>query len=133
MATVDYLAEAGIRYICDWAVDDQPCDIATAHGTMVAMPYSLEINDVAAMAVQYQSPEEFLRRMRDTFDRLYEEGAEQPRVMGIAVHPYLCGVAHRIKYFEQGLDYIRGHKDVLFWNGEQLLDWHVGKSAVATR
>jgi hypothetical protein len=122
------LAEAGIRYICDWPVDDQPCDLTTAHGTMVAMPYSLEINDVVALAVQHQSPEEFLRRMRDTFDRLYEEGTEQPRVMGIAVHPYLCGSPHRIKYFEQGLDYIRGHKDVLFWIGEQLLDWHVGKA-----
>jgi peptidoglycan/xylan/chitin deacetylase (PgdA/CDA1 family) len=131
MATVDYLAEAGIRYICDWPIDDQPCDITTTHGTIVAMPYSVEINDVAAMAVQYQSPEEFLRRMRDTFDRYYQEGAEQPRVMAIAVHPYLSGAPHRIKYLEQGLDYIRGHKDVLFWTGEQLLDWHVGQSAPA--
>ena len=91
MATVDYLAEAGIRYICDWPVDDQPCDFATAHGTMVAMPYPMEMNDVVTIAVQHQSPEEFLRRMRDTFDRLYEEGAEQPRVMAIAIHPYLSG------------------------------------------
>lgn len=129
MATVDYLAEAGIRYICDWPVDDQPCDFATTHGTMVAMPYPMEVNDVVTIAVQHQSPEEFLRRMRDTFDRLYAEGTEQARVMGIAIHPYLSGVPHRIKYLEQGLDHIRGHKDVLFWKGEQLLDWHTGQSA----
>jgi hypothetical protein len=71
--------------------------------------------------------------MRDTFDRLYAEGAEQPRVMGIAIHPYLSGVPHRIKYLEQGLDYIRGHKDVLFWTGEELLEWHGGNAAAAAR
>ena len=102
---------------------------ATTHGTMVAMPYPMEVNDVVTIAVQHQSPEEFLRRMRDTFDRLYAEGAEQARVMGIAIHPYLSGVPHRIKYLEQGLNHICGHKDVLFWKGEQLLDWHTGHSA----
>jgi hypothetical protein len=53
--------------------------------------------------------------------------------MGIAVHPYLSGVPHRIKYLEQGLDYIRGHKDVLFWTGEQLLDWHTGTATAAAK
>jgi peptidoglycan/xylan/chitin deacetylase (PgdA/CDA1 family) len=129
--TVDHLTAAGIRYIADWCLDDQPCDIATANGPLVAMPYSLEINDVAMMAVQHQRSDVFLERVRDTFDRLYEEGAEQPRVMAIAAHAYLSGVPHRIKYFEQALDYIRGHKDVLFWTGEQILDWHVSQTAVA--
>ena len=62
--------------------------------------------------------------MRDSFDRLYAEGGEQPRVMAVAIHPFLSGVPHRINYLEQALDYVRGHKDVLFWTGEQILDWH---------
>jgi hypothetical protein len=95
------------------------------------MPYPIEVNDVVLMAVQHQRSEVLLERMRDTFDRLYAEGAEQPRVMGIALHPYLSGVPHRIKYLEQGLDYIRGHKDVLFWTGEQLLEWHTASAAAA--
>ncbi len=133
MSTVDYLAAAGIRYICDWAVDDQPCDIATTHGPLVAMPYPIEVNDVVLMAVQHQRSEVLLERMRDTFDRLYAEGAEQPRVMAVSVHPYLSGVPHRIKYLEQGLDYIRGHQDVLFWTGEQLLEWHTASAAAAAK
>jgi allantoinase len=131
--TADHLTAAGIRYITDWCVDDQPCDIATANGPLVAMPYSLEINDVAMMAVQHQRSDALLERVRDTFDRLYAEGADQPRVMAIAVHAYLSGVPHRIKYYEQSLDYIRGHKDVLFWTGEQILDWHVAQQAAAAR
>jgi len=71
--------------------------------------------------------------VRDSFDRLHVEGAEQPRVMGIAIHPFLSGVPHRIKYLEQALDYIRGHEDVLFWTGEQLLEWHQTQTAAAAR
>jgi peptidoglycan/xylan/chitin deacetylase (PgdA/CDA1 family) len=125
--TADHLAAAGIRYIADWAVDDQPFDIATAHGPLVVMPYPVELNDVTMMAVQHHSSAVFLERVRDSFDRLYAEGAEQPRVMAISVHAYLSGVPHRIKYLEQSLDYIRSHKDVLFWTGEQILDWHLAQ------
>jgi allantoinase len=127
--TPDHLTAAGIRYIGDWALDDQPCDIATANGPLVAMPYPLELNDVPMMAVQHHRSDVFLEKVRDSFDRLYAEGAKQPRVMGIAIHPFLSGVPHRIKYLEKALDYVRGHKGVLFWTGEQLLDWHQGKTA----
>lgn len=122
--TPDHLTAAGIRYIGDWALDDQPCDIATANGPLVAMPYPLELNDVPMMAVQHHRSDVFLEKVRDSFDRLYAEGAKQPRVMGIAIHPFLSGVPHRIKYLEKALDYVRDHKGVLFWTGEQLLEWH---------
>ncbi len=122
--TPDHLTAAGIRYIGDWALDDQPCDISTANGPLVAMPYPLELNDVPMMAVQHHRSDVFLEKVRDSFDRLYAEGAKQPRVMGIAIHPFLSGVPHRIKYLEKALDYVRGHKGVLFWTGEQLLEWH---------
>jgi peptidoglycan/xylan/chitin deacetylase (PgdA/CDA1 family) len=122
--TPDHLTGAGIRYIGDWALDDQPCDIATAHGPLVAMPYPLELNDVPMMAVQHHRSDVFLEKVRDSFDRLYAEGADQPRVMGIAIHPFLSGVPHRIKYLEQALDYIKGNDAVLFCTGEELLEWH---------
>jgi peptidoglycan/xylan/chitin deacetylase (PgdA/CDA1 family) len=129
LETADNLAAAGIRYIADWPIDDLPCDIATANGPLVTLPYPVEINDVAMIAVQYHRSEVFLERVRDTFDRLYAEGAQQPRVMGISVHPYLSGVPHRIKYYEQALDYVLGHEGVLVWTGDQILDWHLSQKA----
>ena len=65
--------------------------------------------------------------------RSYVEGAEQPRVMGIAIHSFLSGVPHRIKYLEQALDYIRGHEGMLFWTGEQLLEWHRAQTTAAAK
>jgi peptidoglycan/xylan/chitin deacetylase (PgdA/CDA1 family) len=123
--TIDLLAAEGIEYVADWVLDDQPVRIATAHGPIVSVPYTLEVNDVAMMAVQLHPAEEFLRRGRDQFDRLYEESARITRVMTISVHPYLSGVPHRIGYVEKLYAHIASRPGVLFWNGEQILDWYL--------
>ena len=44
--------------------------------------------------------------------------------MAIAVHPYLTGVPHRIKYYRRLIETISGFDDVLFWTGDQILDWY---------
>ncbi len=51
--TPDLLAEAGVRYIGDWVHDDEPTEIRTAHGPLVTLPYTVELNDIPTMAVQY--------------------------------------------------------------------------------
>ncbi len=122
--TVDHLAEAGIRYIGDWCLDDQPVHFETSKGRMVAVPYSLELNDVAAVAVAHHEGQVFKQRVIDTFDCLYQEGGDQPRVMCVSVHPFLSGVPHRIKYLEEALAYLARQPEVLFWTGEQILDWY---------
>ena len=76
--TPDYLAEAGIKYIADWLVDDEPVEVQTAHGKVLGMPYSLELNDIAMMMVQHHASPEFEMRCFDQFERLYEEGKTEP-------------------------------------------------------
>jgi peptidoglycan/xylan/chitin deacetylase (PgdA/CDA1 family) len=128
--TVDILAEEGIEYVADWVLDDQPCDIKTSTGTIVSLPYPVEMNDVAISAVAQHESSELLKRGIRQFDRLYREAAVIPRIMSISVHPYLSGVPHRIGYLEELLQYIDAHAGILFWTGEQILDWH--KSASRT-
>ena len=122
--TPDLLAEAGIRYIADWVIDDEPCEVKTAHGTVLAMPYTVELNDIPMMMVQHHAAEEFLKRSMDQFERLYEEGRTRPKVMAIAVHPYISGAPHRIKYFEAVFKELKKHDGVLFWTGEQIMNWY---------
>jgi len=45
--TIDYLAEAGIEYVADWVLDDQPVYIATAYGPVLSVPYTVEIRSRA--------------------------------------------------------------------------------------
>ncbi len=123
--TIDCLAEAGIEYVADWVLDDQPCRVKTAHGPVVSIPYTVEMNDIAMMALQHHPSEEWLRRGIDHFDRLWQEGETSARVMAISVHPYITGVPHRIAYLERLYEYIAQRPGVLLWKGEQILDWYL--------
>lgn len=122
--TLDLLAEAGIEYVADWVMDEQPLPLETAHGEIVSVPYTVEINDVVISAVQQQRSDEIFQRGRDQFDRLYIDGKTAPRVMAISIHPYLTGVPHRIKYLEMLYDHILGHDGVVMWTGAEILDWY---------
>jgi allantoinase len=122
--TIDWLAEAGIEYVADWVLDDQPCVIQTATRPVVSIPYTVEMNDIAMMVLQNHPSSEWLRRGIDHFDRLYAEGEKSARVMAISVHPYITGVPHRIAYIERLYEYIRQRPGVLMWTGEEILDWY---------
>src|SRR5262245_20135340 len=104
--TIDWLHEAGYEYVADWVLDDQPVEIKTSRGSIVSVPYTVEMNDIAMMALQHHPSEEWLRRGIDHFDRLYMEGEQSARIMAISVHPYITGVPHRIGYLEKLYEYI---------------------------
>jgi hypothetical protein len=46
------------------------------------------------------------------------------RVMALVVHPYIMGAPHRLKYFRKVLETITATEGVIFWTGEQILDWY---------
>jgi allantoinase len=127
--TLDYLSEAGIEYVCDWCLDDQPVTLRATPKPIISVPYSIEINDVVITAVQGHGSDVIFRRGVDHFDRLYQEGADQPRVMAISIHPYLTGVPHRIKYLEKLYDYILGHEAVMMATGAEILDWYLDQTS----
>ncbi|MCL4186892.1 MAG: polysaccharide deacetylase family protein [Rhodobacteraceae bacterium] len=129
--TLDFLREAGIEYVCDWVLDDLPVRLRTRAGDIVSVPYPVEVNDVVMSALQHQPSDEIFRRGRAQFDRLYREGATIPRIMPVSIHPYLTGVPHRIGHLEALYDHIRGHDDVVFMTGAEILDWYLGQGEAA--
>ena len=131
--TPEQLAAAGIRYIADWVIDDEPCTIHTARGELVTMPYTMELNDIAMMVVQHHRAKEFETRCLDHFDCLYREGKERAKVMAIAMHPYISGVPHRFKYVESVFRRIAKQQGVLFWHGARILDWYLKARGRAVR
>ncbi len=122
--TLDLLAEEGLEYVADWCNDDQPYEIPTKTRPLISVPYSLEINDIPMFVIQHHPAEELFRRSRDQFDTYYAEGQQSARIMAIAVHPYLTGVPHRVKYLDMLLDYLRQRPGVLFWTGSEIVDWY---------
>jgi len=129
--TPEHLAAAGIKYIGDWVHDEEPTEINTANGPLVTLPYSVECNDIPVMLVQHHEASYWTQKCSDSFDRLYQEGAERPRIMAIAIHPYVSGQPFRIKYHEAVYDYMAKFPGVLHWNGEQILEWYQSARAKA--
>ena len=54
--TPDILAEEGIEYIADWCNDDQPYPMIVKSGSLVALPYTVELNDIPVYLVQHNRP-----------------------------------------------------------------------------
>jgi allantoinase len=126
--TPDLLVENGYDYVADWVLDDQPVVLKTRTKPIVNIPYTQECNDVAMMLIQHHPAAEYHQRAIDQFEQLHHDAAGSARVMALVVHPYIMGAPHRLKYFRRVLEHLRGHKDVLFWTGEQILDWYLAES-----
>jgi peptidoglycan/xylan/chitin deacetylase (PgdA/CDA1 family) len=119
--TVDLLAAEGCEYVSDWVNDDQPYMMNLEGGrSLVAMPYSHEINDKPVFERKHRTAGEFQEMICRQFDVLYREGANSGRVMAIAIHPYLTGVPHRIDAFDAALEYICRHDRVWKATGREI-------------
>lgn len=117
--TLELLREHDVEYVADWCNDDLPY---TMDNGLYAIPYSLELNDMPLFNNASISIVDFERRIRDTFDTLYAEGESNARAMCIALHPFLIGAAHRIKYLDNALAYIGSHDKVWFATGSEIID-----------
>jgi len=110
-------------------LDDQPVWLKTRTKPIVNLPYTQECNDVAMMLIQHHKASEYYDRAIDQFEQLYADSAASARIMALVVHPYMMGAPHRLKYFRNALTRIREYRDVLFWTGEEILDWYLGQRA----
>ncbi|MGE3248289.1 MAG: polysaccharide deacetylase family protein [Beijerinckiaceae bacterium] len=117
--TLDNLKAAGCSYVADWVNDDLP--YAMNNG-LYSIPYSIELNDMPLFNTPSIANDEFLKRICDAFDVLYEEGARGGRVMGLALHPFLIGAPSRIKVLDKALAYMRSHDKVWFARGAEIID-----------
>jgi allantoinase len=104
------LAEEGFTYHMDDYSDDAPFweTVPTAVGPkpMVIMPYALDSNDMKFWTDPALSTEQWLKYAVDTFEWLYEEGAEQPRMMSIGLHLRIIGRPGRIGALREFLRHV---------------------------
>lgn len=132
LETPDLLSEAGVEYIGDWVLDDEPVTLKTRHRPLVALPYNFEIHDIVMMALQHHPSDMMYRRAMDYFQCLYAESAERPKIMSIACHPYLSGSPHRTRYVSQAFEEILSHRGVVAWDGAKILDWYLNQTGTAS-
>lgn len=132
-ATLDILEANGIRYCCDWVLDDLPVWMKTAKGSMIGVPYSLEVNDSVIYAVEKHASREMHDRLVATLETYEPELVRGPRIVTLGLHPHLIAVPHRFGWFERMLDMLQARDDAVFMTGTQIADWFVGASSAAER
>lgn len=111
--TPDLLAKHGITYGLDWANDDLPYDMRTAHGPLLSVPLAYETDDRVVADEYFQSEAEWAQQVKDRFDVLYRESASHGgRVMSIPLHSWVTGMPYRIKFLDQVLDHILSHDGI---------------------
>ena len=93
-------------------------------GSLITIPYQMDINDAMVWRHHIEA-DDFARMIIDHFDTLWREGAEQGRVVCVALHPFIMGQPHRIRALERALSHIAGHDDVWLATGQQIADHYL--------
>jgi peptidoglycan/xylan/chitin deacetylase (PgdA/CDA1 family) len=110
--TPDLLAETGYAYTLNWCHDDQPVRLRTRGGQgLWAVPYPQELNDIPMIVARQLDAKDFAQMIVDQFDEMLAQSAQQPLVMGIALHPYLVGQPYRLRHLRRALQHICAHRD----------------------
>jgi peptidoglycan/xylan/chitin deacetylase (PgdA/CDA1 family) len=122
--TPQLLAQAGVRYVCDWVNDEQPYAMTTPQGELFALPILLELDDVHALWERRLSVTRYGQLLQDSFDRLYVDGARTGRVLVLHLHPWLMGQPFRIGYLDQALGAMRRRQGVWAAHGTAIIDWY---------
>jgi len=105
--------EGGFLYDADDYSDELPFWDYQHGKPQLVIPYTLDANDMRFVNAQgFNTGAQFLQYLKDSFDVLYAEGAESPRMMSVGLHCRISGRPGRFAALEQFLRYVRSHDDV---------------------
>jgi peptidoglycan/xylan/chitin deacetylase (PgdA/CDA1 family) len=136
--TLRILADEGFVWDGDFLNYDLPymLDIKTRKGrkSMVEIPYTFSTDDypfvygtanrsVGGFPSFRNSYKDLYQILRDEFDMLYKESATTPKMFAFQNHPLCVGRAHRAKYFEMLLAYMKTFPDVWFAKCIDVANW----------
>ena len=118
------LAEAGIRYVCDWVNDEQPYPLKVPQGELYALPILLDLDDVMALWDRKVPIDRYEIMLREAFDTLHQDGEKSGRLLALHLHPWLIGQPFRIKYLDRALGYMVEHQEVWRASGWDIINWY---------
>ena len=113
--------EDSILYSSDTYNDDLPYWEVRGKKKQLMIPYTLDNNDMRFLTNQgFNSGEQFFNYLKDSFDTLYEEGKDKPKMMSIGLHCRIIGKPGRIQSLKKFLDYISSLDGVWICKREEI-------------
>jgi allantoinase len=108
----------GFEYDSDHYGDDLPfwTAVRKTDGSVVPqliVPYTLDANDMRFSLPQgFATGDDFFHYLRDSFDLLYAEGEQSPKMMSVGMHCRLLGRPGRMRGLQRFLDHVAQHDKV---------------------
>ena len=122
--TRDLLAEiGGFSYDSNSVNDDIPYYTKVKGQPWLVVPYSIEVNDARFWRGGLNSVGDFYEYMKDSFDCLYEEGRDNPKMMTVGLHCRIAGRPPRSMAVERFLQYAKSHPGVWFARRVDIARW----------
>ncbi len=110
--------DGGLLYDSDYYGDDLPfwTEVTRSDGVTaphLVVPYTLDVNDMRfALPQGFSHGEPFYQYLKDSFDVLYAEGDETPKMLSVGMHCRLLGRPGRFAALRRFMDYIASHERV---------------------
>jgi putative urate catabolism protein len=108
------MEDGGFLYASDVYADDLPYWLQGPKGPLLAIPYTLDANDMRFATPQgFNSGDQFFAYLKDSFEVLYAEGeAGRPKMMSVGLHCRLAGRPGRALALARFLDHVKSHPKV---------------------
>ena len=113
------VAGHGLSYLADWPNDEQPYPMLGNSG-LISLPQQAQWDDVQLLWLRNLSSVRYPQIVQSACDVLLAEGAHHGRMLGLGIHPWLSGQAHRIRYLREALAYVMARPGVWQADGEAI-------------
>ena len=119
--------EGGFLYDSNSYADDIPYYVEVHGKPWLVVPYSLEVNDTRFWRGGLNTASDFFETLKNTFDLLYEEGDESPKMMNIGLHCRIVGRPSRAIALRDFLQYTSRYPGVWFARRTEIARWWLEK------
>lgn len=115
------LIDAGsFLYLSDAYNDDLPYWTSDSPPQLI-IPYTLVNNDLRYLQANgFSTGDDFFHALKDSFDQLWREGEQKPKLMSIGLHGRISGHPARTMALVRFLDYLLTHEAVWICRREEI-------------
>jgi putative urate catabolism protein len=125
--------EGGFLYDSDAYNDELPYWTSVGKKPHLVIPYGLVNNDAKFIRGAMATGNDFFEYLRDSFDMLYREGDDAPKMMSVGLHLRLIGHPGRAIGIERFLDHVLKHDDVWICRRADIArHWHAHHPMIST-
>ncbi len=122
--TLGILADEGFLWHGDAVNDDNPYPVDINGKTLIVVPYKNAISGLndTGMYRRGITARDIFNSFKDEFDILYEESAEDPKMLTLAMHCQMAFPATG-KVYDEAIQYAKSHADVWFAKRNEIVEW----------